>query len=131
MNRFCLFLLLITLTNCSSADKNSTTNDISTRDQNVQDIKPDNKSSVKEVISKDKLLGAWTDGSTENATFDIGKDSIFYVEQLEAFPYTLKGDSITIVYPDMSFEGIVFMVGDTLVLSDSEFGTSKFTRFKN
>ena len=126
-----LYFLLIVLTNCSYSDKDSTSKDSSSTKEIVKDKKPDNKSSVQDVITKEKLLGAWTDGSTENATFDIGMDSIFYVDQMEAFPYTLSGDSLTIVYSDMSFEGIVFMVGDTLVLSDAEFGTSKFTRFKN
>ena len=126
-----LFFLLIALTNCSSPDKASTIIDVSTDQQSVQDGKPGEHSSAKEVISKDKLFGAWTDGTTENAIFDIGKDSIFYVDQMKAFPYTLTGDSLTIVYPDMSYEGIVSLAGDTLILSNAEFGTSKFTRFKN
>jgi hypothetical protein len=84
-----------------------------------------------ELIDKNQILGAWTDGSTENATFDISKDSIFYLDEMTSFPYTLKGDSLTIVYPDMSFEGSARLIGDTLVLSDPELGTTKYTRFKN
>ena len=79
---------------------------------------------------RSRLYGAWTDGSTENATFDIGKDSIFYLDQMMAFPYRLKGDSLTIVYPDMSFQGTAKLSGDTLILSDPGFGTTKYTRFK-
>ena len=76
-------------------------------------------------------MGIWTEGESENATFSIGKDSIYYVDQMESYPYTLIKDSITIVYPDMSFEGIAYLVGDTFVLSDPEFGITKFTRFRN
>jgi hypothetical protein len=82
-------------------------------------------------VDKDQLLGAWTDGSTENATFDIGKDSIFYLDQMTSFPYMLKGDSLTIVYPDISFRGTAKFSGDTLILNDPEFGTTKYTRFTN
>jgi hypothetical protein len=78
-----------------------------------------------------RLLGAWTDGSSENVTFNIGKDSIFYLDEMTSFPYTLKNDSLTIVYPDMSFQGTAQFAGDTLILSDPEFGTTKYTRFKN
>ncbi|MEI6946711.1 hypothetical protein V9K67_05870 [Paraflavisolibacter sp. H34] len=85
------------------------------------------------VRSTDKalLLGAWTDGSTENATFNVGKDSIFYLDEMTSFPYTMKGDSLTIFYPDMSFQGTAKFAGDTLILSDPEFGMTKYTRFKN
>lgn len=57
------------------------------------------------ITNKDRLLGIWTDGSTENATFYIQRDSIFYVDQLTAYKYGLRGDSITINYPDWVFSG--------------------------
>ena len=83
------------------------------------------------TIEHSPLLGAWTDGSTENATFDIGKDSIFYLDEMVFYSYTLKGDSLTIKYPDMSYQGIAQFSGDTLTLRDPEFGTTKYTRFKD
>jgi len=82
------------------------------------------------LVEQSALFGAWTDGSTENAIFDIGKDSIFYVDQLEAFPYTLKGDSLTILFPGMRFVSQARISGDTLVLTDTVSGEAKFTRYK-
>ena len=83
------------------------------------------------AIEKEKLLGVWTDGSSDNATFAIEKDSIFYTDEMVSYPYSLRGNSLTITYPDMSFQGIAYFINDTLVLSDSEFGITKYTRFKN
>lgn len=79
--------------------------------------------------NKDRLLGIWTDGNTENATFDIQRDSIFYVDQLSAYKYTIKDDSITISYPDWVFSGKVRFSKDTLVIS-SEDGQTKYWKFK-
>lgn len=85
---------------------------------------------IEHNISSDDLIGAWTDGGTENATFNIQKNSIFYVDQLTAYKYSLNGDSIKIFYPDWVFSGAVRLTKDTLVIV-SEDGTTKYWRFKN
>jgi hypothetical protein len=130
MKRF-LTAFLILFSACSSPVSNSK----ASIDSSVAATKSRNEGPAKEhsaeEIKKDNLFGAWTDGSTENAMFDIGKDSIFYLNQMTSYPYTLKGDSLTIVYPDMSFVGTAKFSGDTLILSAPEFGTTKYTRFKN
>jgi hypothetical protein len=77
------------------------------------------------------LLGAWTDGSSENASFAISKDSIFYVEALTSYQYTLKGDSLIIAFPGMKFRGTVTVKGDTLTINEPGSGTSKYTRFND
>lgn len=77
-----------------------------------------------------KLKGIWTDGTSENASFDIREDSIFYVEHLETYKYKLIADSIHIYYPDFVYSGKIGFEGDTLILSSEE-GNSKFWRFKN
>jgi hypothetical protein len=127
-----LIAFLIVFSACSSPVSNTKEPLVSTVavKQNPQ-LTEEVKVSPTEIIEKNQLLGAWTDGSTENATFDISKDSIFYLDEMTSFPYTLQGDSLTIVYPDMSFQGTVKFLGDTLVLSDPEFGTTKYTKFKN
>lgn len=123
--------LLIVFSSCNYSGSNSK--------GNIDSSVAEQSSKVIEVaignptvsMEKNRLLGIWTDGSTENATFAIGTDSIFYVDQMTSFPYTLKGDSLTIVFPDMSFHGNAKFCGDTLVLSDPEFSTTKYTRFIN
>jgi hypothetical protein len=127
-----LIALVIVFTSCSSSVSN-TKNSV----DSLSDVKKSYHTKVvsqersRGLLRKDQLLGAWTDGSTENATFDIGKDSIFYLDEMRSFPYSLKGDSLTIDYPDMSFQGTATFLGDTLILRDPEFGTTKYTRFKN
>ena len=81
------------------------------------------------TFNKDRLLGIWTDGSTENATFNIQRDSIFYVDQLIAYKYNVKEDTITINYADWAFKGKASFIKDTLVIA-SEDGQTKYWKFK-
>jgi hypothetical protein len=76
------------------------------------------------------LSGVWTDGSSENATLDIRKDSIYYVDQSASYKYSLSNDSIKILYPDWTFTGAVIFNKDTLVIA-SEDGTTKYWKFKD
>jgi len=121
-------LLIIFLFSCNSPQRHNLSKDDSS---NVKLEPKQNPSRFHDSVDKIQLLGTWTDGTTENATFDIQKDSIFYVNQLQSYPYRLKGDSLTIHYSDMIFKGKVYFIMDTMVLSDREFGTTKYTRFKN
>ena len=79
----------------------------------------------------DKILGIWTDGTTENATFDIRKDSIFYVDQFESYRYLLKKDSINVYYSDYTYSAKVYFKKDTLIMDSKDYGVSKFSKFKN
>ena len=80
---------------------------------------------------ENKILGVWDDGNSVNATFRIDSDSIFYVEQLENYKYTLQGDSIKIFYPDFTYSGKLSFIKDTLVMTSPESEPAKFWRFKN
>lgn len=123
---------LILCSACSSSVSNTKDSDdtVITKSYKAQPI-ANTVISSPTYIDRNRLLGAWTDGSGENATFDIGKDSIFYLDEMTSFPYTLKADTLTIIYPDMSFQGTAKFLGDTLILSDPEFGTTKYTKFKD
>jgi hypothetical protein len=76
------------------------------------------------------LYGLWTDGSTENATFEIRKDSIYYVEQFAAYKYVLDEDFITIYYPDTTYRGRLKIVDDELEIV-SEDGSTTFKKFND
>ncbi len=80
-------------------------------------------------INDSTLLGIWTDGQTENATFQIKQDSIFYVDHLENYHYRLESDSIFIHYPDLLFKAKILLKHDTLILKapDAEY---KYWKFK-
>ena len=73
-----LLRLILTLVNCTSQNKE--------------------KQSAKVLINKSLILGIWTDGQTENATFEIDKDSIYYVDSFQKFKYQIFGDSILIKF---------------------------------
>lgn len=82
------------------------------------------------ATSKEKILGAWTGGEYDNATFDIRQDSMYNVEHLESYKYTLNKDSIKIYYPDFVYSAKIYFIKDTLVMS-SEDGEAKYWKFKD
>ena len=47
-----------------------------------------------------RIIGIWTNGSTENATFEIKEDSIFYVDEGKSYSYNLVNDTIKINFTD-------------------------------
>lgn len=76
------------------------------------------------------LLGGWTDGYTDNATFWIDIDSIHFVEHFNAYKYTLYKDSIEINYNDFIYRGSVLFHKDTLIFS-SKGDISRYWPFNN
>jgi hypothetical protein len=74
------------------------------------------------------ILGIWTDGSTENATFEINKKTIFYVDLLKE--YKLKKDSVFIFYDDYTFKGKIKISTDTLYITNEGI-ERKYWRFKD
>jgi hypothetical protein len=77
---------------------------------------------------KSDLLGLWTDGSSENATFEIRQDSVYYVEQFEAYKYALEDGIIKIHYPDHMFKGRLTFENDEIKIV-AEDGSVVFRRF--
>ncbi|HEV8506054.1 MAG TPA: hypothetical protein VGQ53_11660 [Chitinophagaceae bacterium] len=81
------------------------------------------------IDNSNKIRGIWTDGSSENATFEIRKDSIYYVDELSSYKYSLVGNSIKIKYPDWTFTGQISFVKDTLIIN-SKYGKVRYWKFK-
>jgi len=89
--------LILTLVNCTSQNKE--------------------KQSAKVLINKSLILGIWTDGQTENATFEIDKDSIYYVDSFQKFKYQIFGDSILIKFDGFdNTSKIEKVTNDSLIL---------------
>lgn len=85
----------------------------------------------KEKQLEEKLLGVWTDGSTQNASFLIEKNhSITYIDDGNDYTYSLHGDSITIKSADTIYKEKVSFKADTLILSDKN-QQLKFWKFKD
>ncbi|MFY8180534.1 MAG: hypothetical protein ACOVLG_02075 [Flavobacterium sp.] len=76
------------------------------------------------------IIGIWTDGSSENATFEINKSTIFYIDSLKEFKYKLKKDSLFIFYDDYTFKGKIKISKDTLFITNGDV-VRKYWEFKN
>jgi len=112
-----LFILIITA--CNTGQNTTTVQDIlpaiDTTKETINTVsRQDDKT---EQSDSTNILGIWTDGSSENASFDIRKDSIYYVDQFATYKYSLTGDSIKIYYPDWTFTGAISLLNDTLTIA--------------
>ena len=125
-----LFSFLISFwgVSCSNSVQSETSEQGSTKT-----IDTLNKAAQASVDNEDllslKILGAWTNHQTENATFDIGKDSILYVDELQSYPYKLIDNKIVIRFPEEDYEAKLSWLGDTLLIVSKGNDTTKFTRF--
>lgn len=130
--KFFPFLFVLILTACNTGPTTATIQDsLPVTDTTKEIMKTISKVDDKaEQNDSSKILGIWTDGSSANASFDIRKDSIYYVDLFATYKYSLNGDSIKIYYPDYTFTGTISLSNDTLTIS-SEDGATKFWKFKN
>lgn len=67
-----------------------------------------------------KLLGVWGPSKSENASFRIEKDSIYYPEHFKSYKYTISKDSIFIEYDGWTYKGIFYFKNDSLVLKSQD-----------
>jgi len=82
-------------------------------------------------VTKEQIIGIWTNDSVETASIEIKQDSVYYADAMETYPYTVVGDTITIHYAEEDFHGSISLKNDTMFLSDPAFGVMKYTRVKN
>ncbi|NEU09773.1 hypothetical protein GZH53_15710 [Flavihumibacter sp. R14] len=126
MHRNLLPVLLLLFSSCSSASVDRTT---LINDSEAAGITSQSQGN-RLTGTRSKVLGVWADGSTENATFEIRPDSIYYVDNFESYSYIIERDSIKIDYKDYIYQGKIHFVDDTLIMT-SEDEMSRFWRFKN
>jgi hypothetical protein len=109
----CLTLWLVILISCNTSN------------QSVQ------KQALHKSNSRPDITGIWTSGETRNATFQIDKDSIFYVDALQRFKYHIIGDSLIIKFSDTDYKcKIAKATKDSLVwIKDGNM--TVFWKFKN
>jgi hypothetical protein len=67
-------------------------------------------------ISKEELLGTWTNTSPKTPIFKIGIDSVFICGDSTYDKYELIGDSLKINYPSYSFICEISLSKDTLTI---------------
>lgn len=111
MKTILLIIIIACLTSCTQKNKTQS-------------------SGTSELIDISKLQGIWTNGTSEKATFQIEKDSIYYVDANQTFSYKIKGDSIEIAFDGFTEAyRISKLNNDSLILKNMEL-TDIFTRFK-
>ena len=81
-------------------------------------------------INPNQLKGIWTDGSTENASFEIQKDSIYYLDNNRSYRYFLLYDTLKILYEDYTFVSTIKVSDDSLYIINGN-GETRFWRFKD
>jgi len=86
---------------------------------------PQTKSALQE-----KMLGVWSNEANPDGIFDITDSTFYYAHNYEDYRYQLKGNVLTINYPNATYTGKVSFSGDTLIMASDE-GTAKYWRYNN
>ena len=81
-------------------------------------------------VTPNEIMGIWTNGSTENATFKIEAKSIYYVDDFKDYDYEIVGDTIEIHYPDYIYRAEVLLKNDTLIMNSKEYAQARYWKFK-
>ncbi|CAN5351728.1 hypothetical protein BH09BAC3_BH09BAC3_08930 [soil metagenome] len=77
------------------------------------------------------ILGIWTDGSTENASFRIQKDSVFDVEHFTTTKYIQKEDSVLFYYQEGIYPTKVYKTHNDTLIYEVRGSKTKYWKFKN
>lgn len=88
------------------------------------------KSNRNSKFTQNMIMGIWTNGSTENATFQIKTKTIYYVDDFKDYSYKLKNDTIEIDYPDYTYRAEILLRNDTLIMNSKEYSQAKYWKFK-
>ncbi len=107
-----LIFLTFTLCNCQNNSSNPP--------KNSGSVSNGLTSSQKEVVND--ISGIWKLKGDENPTFEIKRDSIYYIDQGEIYAFNTKSDSIFIFYNDWIYKGLFAIKEGKLILTD---GTNK------
>jgi hypothetical protein len=125
-------LILLFLVGCNQQKpivEKETESEITNR--NLKTVELNQKELLKKSnITKDLILGIWTDGSSENATFEIKQKTIYYVDEFKDYKYFLKNNKIEINYPDNIYSAEILLRNDTLIMNSKEYGQAKYWKYK-
>jgi hypothetical protein len=125
-----LFLIIaIIYCSCSNSTKKSPIDKDSAKATTNVESEVNTHSSIS--LDKNKILGIWTNGTDDNSTFKINKDSIYYTDEFKSYKYLLMKDSIKIFYDDLTYSAKIHFVKDTLMMDSKDDGISKYWKFKD
>ena len=125
-----IFAALLAVPGCGTTDTRSAVPGTTPPDPVRIERKQQARENGTGKVRKEQLLGTWADNFSEHAVFDIREDSIFYTEHLQAYAYQLNRDTLTIHFPNLTYQAHVSFVNDTLLMQDAESGTNHFYRYR-
>ncbi|SDY13387.1 hypothetical protein SAMN05444411_1343 [Lutibacter oricola] len=125
-NRYSLYAILSTLIVAGIfMYKLFTINPISkTNESAIEYIERNDSLAIKKstIIEKSKILGAWTDNETENATIAFDKDSVVYVDLLRYYKYQIFNDQLLRYFENsIDTSTIIKLTKDSLVLKNHKY----------
>jgi len=106
-------LILVALINCKTSNQ------------------VDQKQNHNKSVARPDITGIWTSGESENATFQIDKDSIFYVDAMQRFKYLIVGNSLIIKFEGKDYKCKIEKATKDSLVWISNGNRTEFWKFKN
>lgn len=113
LKKIFLALSLVVLINCNTSNQ------------------VDQKQDLNKSGARLDITGIWTSEESENATFQIDKDSIFYVDALQRFKYLIVGDSLIIKFENKDYKCKIAKATKDSLVWISNGRRTVFWRFQN
>jgi hypothetical protein len=134
---FIIFFIFISCNKIQDFGKNYTTNDsISIKTNNTgfklsNNITNDKNDSIKKKhLNPEKLLGIWQYPGDINATFQIVKDSMYYVDANEWFKYKVIDDTFIIYFDYNYIDTSIWEIYDSKLILKDKLGNDTFVEFE-
>lgn len=124
MKLFYYSIIILSAYACNSVttDKEIITEQTTTKDSVAVVLADNTEVSKKQETFDMSLNGSWTEGLSENATFSINENKIFYVEHLTTEKLFMNGDTAMVYADDDSLSSLSYKMykihSDTLVLDN-------------
>lgn len=124
MKLFYYSIILLSAYACNSVttDKEIITKQTTTKDSVAVVLADSTEVSKKQETFDMSLNGPWTEGLSENATFSINDNKIFFVEHLTTEKLFMNGDTAMVYVDDDSLSSLSYKMykihSDTLILDN-------------
>jgi len=125
-----VIVIIIFVVNLSASDSKFEVKKNSQID-NVKFVEKDTLENSKQKQNyTEKIIGAWTDNETENATIAFYADSMLYVDALNYVRYEIKSDTLIRYFDGLiDTSAILKLTIDSLII-ESEYGLEEYMKFK-
>lgn len=95
-----------------------------------RNISPSEASLPKKPLTRENLQGSWTTKPGSSAEIRFSQDSIFFIEDEQAFPYMITGDSIQFEFEYATFWYRIDLLGEEQMRMSSPHMAISYSRIK-